>query len=63
MEITRKGFLRMGLVAAGGLLAPSWLLAKGKEAALQYLLGKSMKATKGAGNPAMLKELIVAELS
>ena len=32
----------------------------GKEAALQYLLGKSMKATKGAGNPALLKELIVA---
>ena len=34
----------------------------GKEAALQYLIGKSMKATKGAGNPALLKELIVAEL-
>jgi len=35
----------------------------GKEAALQYLLGKSMKATKGAGNPSLLKELIVAELA
>ncbi|MFA6414412.1 MAG: Asp-tRNA(Asn)/Glu-tRNA(Gln) amidotransferase subunit GatB [Candidatus Paceibacterota bacterium] len=34
----------------------------GKEAALQYLIGKSMKATKGAGNPALLKELIVAEI-
>ncbi len=34
----------------------------GKEAALQYLIGKSMKATKGAGNPAVLKELITAEL-
>jgi aspartyl-tRNA(Asn)/glutamyl-tRNA(Gln) amidotransferase subunit B len=34
----------------------------GKEAALQYLLGKSMKATRGAGNPAMLKELIVEML-
>ena len=34
----------------------------GKEAALQYLLGKSMKATKGAGNPGMLKELIIEEL-
>jgi len=33
----------------------------GKEAALQYLLGKSMKATKGAGNPAILKELIIQE--
>ncbi|MFI5260397.1 MAG: Asp-tRNA(Asn)/Glu-tRNA(Gln) amidotransferase subunit GatB [Candidatus Paceibacteria bacterium] len=35
----------------------------GKEAALQYLLGKSMKATRGAGNPNLLKELIVQELS
>ncbi|MEK7157044.1 MAG: Asp-tRNA(Asn)/Glu-tRNA(Gln) amidotransferase subunit GatB [Patescibacteria group bacterium] len=35
----------------------------GKEAALQYLIGKSMKATKGAGNPALLKELIIKELS
>jgi aspartyl-tRNA(Asn)/glutamyl-tRNA(Gln) amidotransferase subunit B len=34
----------------------------GKEAALQYLIGKSMKATKGAGNPTVLKELIVAEI-
>ncbi len=34
----------------------------GKDAALQYLLGKSMKATRGAGNPAMLKELIVEML-
>lgn len=34
----------------------------GKEAALQYLLGKSMKATKGAGNPAMLKEILLKEL-
>ena len=35
----------------------------GKEAALQYLIGKSMRATKGAGNPAMLKDLILKELS
>ncbi|HET9641758.1 MAG TPA: Asp-tRNA(Asn)/Glu-tRNA(Gln) amidotransferase subunit GatB [Candidatus Paceibacterota bacterium] len=34
----------------------------GKEAALQYLLGKSMKATKGAGNPATLKALIIEAL-
>ncbi len=34
----------------------------GKDAALQYLLGKSMKATRGAGNPALLKELIVEML-
>lgn len=35
----------------------------GKEAALQYLLGKSMKATRGAGNPSLLKDLIVEELN
>lgn len=34
----------------------------GKDAALQYLIGKSMKATRGAGNPALLKDLIVEEL-
>lgn len=35
----------------------------GKGAALQYLIGKSMKATKGAGNPAILRELITKALS
>ena len=34
----------------------------GKEAALQYLVGKGMKATKGAGDPNLLKELITKEL-
>ena len=34
----------------------------GKEAALQYLIGKGMKAAKGAGNPAILKDLIREEL-
>lgn len=34
----------------------------GKEAALQFLLGMSMKAMKGAGNPATLREILVAEL-
>ncbi|MFA6503194.1 MAG: Asp-tRNA(Asn)/Glu-tRNA(Gln) amidotransferase subunit GatB [Candidatus Paceibacterota bacterium] len=34
----------------------------GKEAALQYLLGKSMKATRGAGNPAMLRDILIEEL-
>jgi aspartyl-tRNA(Asn)/glutamyl-tRNA(Gln) amidotransferase subunit B len=34
----------------------------GKEAALQYLLGMTMKATRGAGNPALLKELLVDAL-
>ncbi|OGG64602.1 hypothetical protein A3J11_00470 [Candidatus Kaiserbacteria bacterium RIFCSPLOWO2_02_FULL_55_12] len=35
----------------------------GKEAALQYLIGKGMKATKGAGNPEVLKNLIIEEIS
>lgn len=35
----------------------------GKEASLQFLVGMSMKATKGAGNPSLLKELLVQELA
>lgn len=35
----------------------------GKGAALQYLIGKGMKATKGAGNPSLLKLIIEKELS
>ncbi|MDB5190048.1 MAG: gatB [Parcubacteria group bacterium] len=35
----------------------------GKEAGLQFLVGQSMKATKGAGNPALLKELLLKELA
>ncbi len=34
----------------------------GKDAALQYLVGKSMQATRGAGNPTLLRELIIATL-
>jgi aspartyl-tRNA(Asn)/glutamyl-tRNA(Gln) amidotransferase subunit B len=34
----------------------------GKEAALQYLVGQAMKATKGAGNPKILREILVEEL-
>ncbi|MDB5266124.1 MAG: Aspartyl/glutamyl-tRNA(Asn/Gln) amidotransferase subunit [Parcubacteria group bacterium] len=34
----------------------------GKEASLQFLLGQAMKATRGAGNPGVLKELLIAEL-
>lgn len=35
----------------------------GKEASLQFLVGMSMKATRGAGNPSLLKELLVQELA
>ena len=34
----------------------------GKTAALQFLVGQCMKATKGSGNPAILKELLAKEI-
>jgi aspartyl-tRNA(Asn)/glutamyl-tRNA(Gln) amidotransferase subunit B len=34
----------------------------GKEMLLKFLVGQAMKATKGAGNPAMIQELLVQEL-
>ena len=34
----------------------------GKQAALQYLLGKAMKESRGAGNPELLKKIIAAKL-
>lgn len=36
---------------------------KGKEASIQYLIGQCMKLTKGSANPALLKEMLVQELS
>jgi len=35
----------------------------GKESALQYLVGMSMRASKGAGNPSRIRELLLEELS
>lgn len=35
----------------------------GKESVMQYLVGQTMKATKGAGNPGILRELLIDELS
>ncbi|MDP2654955.1 MAG: Asp-tRNA(Asn)/Glu-tRNA(Gln) amidotransferase subunit GatB [bacterium] len=35
----------------------------GKIAALQYLVGKAMKESKGAGNPETLREMLIAKLS
>ncbi len=35
----------------------------GKEVVLQYLLGQSMKETKGAGNPGVLKTLLLEEIA
>ncbi|TSC83605.1 MAG: aspartyl-tRNA(Asn)/glutamyl-tRNA (Gln) amidotransferase subunit B [Parcubacteria group bacterium Gr01-1014_17] len=34
----------------------------GKESALQFLVGQCMKATRGAGNPQMLRELLIKEM-
>ena len=34
----------------------------GKESALQFLVGATMKASRGAGNPAVLRELLLEEL-
>lgn len=35
----------------------------GKEASLQFLVGMAMKATKGAGNPGVLRTLLIEELA
>ncbi|HWH07281.1 MAG TPA: Asp-tRNA(Asn)/Glu-tRNA(Gln) amidotransferase subunit GatB [Candidatus Paceibacterota bacterium] len=35
----------------------------GKESALQFLVGQSMKASKGAGNPSVIRELLLEALS
>jgi aspartyl-tRNA(Asn)/glutamyl-tRNA(Gln) amidotransferase subunit B len=35
----------------------------GKESVIQFLVGQSMKATKGAGNPGLLRDLLLDELS
>ena len=35
----------------------------GKETALQYLLGRSIKATNGAGDPSILRDLILKEIN
>jgi aspartyl-tRNA(Asn)/glutamyl-tRNA(Gln) amidotransferase subunit B len=35
----------------------------GKESVLQFLVGQGMKATKGAGNPGMIREILLQELS
>ena len=35
----------------------------GKGAALQFLIGQSMKEARGAGNPALIKEILTEELS
>lgn len=35
---------------------------KGKQAALQFLVGQAMKESRGAGNPAVIKELLIKKI-
>lgn len=49
-----------GVILANEAVAAEY--RAGKEASLQFLLGQAMKATKGAGNPGTLKELLITEL-
>lgn len=35
----------------------------GKESVLQFLIGQGMKASRGAGNPALIRELMIEELT
>jgi aspartyl-tRNA(Asn)/glutamyl-tRNA(Gln) amidotransferase subunit B len=49
------------VIASNSLVADEY--RGGKESVLQFLLGQAMKQTKGAGNPAVLKELLQEELS
>lgn len=67
-----KGLLQIHDSEALGTVVDSVLVAEpkavaeyraGKEAALQYLVGKAMKESKGAGNPVNLREIIVKKLS
>ncbi|HUQ30377.1 MAG TPA: Asp-tRNA(Asn)/Glu-tRNA(Gln) amidotransferase subunit GatB [Candidatus Paceibacterota bacterium] len=69
---SEKGLLQVNDTSALGAIVDGVLAAEtkaveeyraGKEAALQYLVGKSMKASAGAGNPGVLKELITQKLS
>lgn len=67
----REGLLQVSDTAALGAAVDEVIAANpgpveeyrcGKEASLQFLLGQAMKATKGAGNPQVLRELLVQKL-
>jgi len=42
---------------------PAGEYKSGKETALQFLVGQAMKASKGAGNPGIIREVLLEELS
>lgn len=69
---TEKGLLQVSdpealraslreVLAANGAVAEEY--RGGKESVLQFLVGQAMKATKGAGNPGMIRELLLEELA
>jgi aspartyl-tRNA(Asn)/glutamyl-tRNA(Gln) amidotransferase subunit B len=63
MQVSDPEALREGVravIAANQKAADEY--RAGKEASLQFLLGASMRAAKGAGNPSVLRELLIQEL-
>lgn len=63
MQMSDTGVLEAsvrGVIAANAKVVEDY--KAGKAPALQYLVGQAMKATKGAGNPAVLRELLIKEL-
>ncbi len=54
-----KGIV-IGVLEANPAVADEY--RAGKEAVLQFLVGQGMKASKGAGNPAVIRELLIEEL-
>lgn len=56
LRLTVKEVIKQHAAIAGEYRA-------GKEASLQFLVGQTMKATRGAGNPTLLKSLLIEELA
>jgi aspartyl-tRNA(Asn)/glutamyl-tRNA(Gln) amidotransferase subunit B len=69
---TERGFMQVSdtdaiRTAVRAVIAEHSTIAEeykgGKETALQFLIGQTMKAMKGAGNPGVIKDLILSELA
>lgn len=64
LQVSDEGALRttvQGVIAEH--VGPVSEYRAGKETALQFLIGQAMKATRGAGNPSLLKVLLEEELA
>ncbi len=55
-----RGIVKSVLVEHAGVVSE---YKEGKQSVLQFLIGQGMKASKGAGNPALIRELMLEELS